>query len=334
MNDFKSLNHFKGSDAPLPSYSHSNGIPHPYSNDHHRSKAPKEELKSPPKKSKLLTTGVGKEGKIMSRTSVPALFFRRWQETYWLHVHPTIIHLFDSQEDLDQWKEWYTRDEERQQQAQNNPGEQSTLMPTIIDEEAREAKKLIKWSLNFDSEQLVQRRAEKAEKKRCKYYGINPPPSKVTHDGIYRPPLVYVLEDVRSKHYEGATGPVIHNCKISYLSRSGRNIAASFGSFEQAELKKIRATIRYIIRTVNKQINRKSGHKKGSSKKKGRHVGDNNHPEDTDDIESSIYGDQSTLVSAAGRYSAVASEMSTTQYGPATMTKKSLRFISADSKKK
>lgn len=331
--NFATLQHYKQNGIPYgdkPFTLSSGGIADPYGGhdllgrDTHNSPpqrqvAAEKELKVP-KLSKLAINGFGKQGKILSRTSGSAIVLRRWTESYWLHVHPTKLVLFSSEEDREEWKDWYNRYEQRLRSNEKPTKEQRQEFKKIDDN----AKKLLKWSLNFDSLELVQKRAEKSERKYYKHLGKSPPGSKVTDDIIYSPPIVYALEDVRSKHYDGPDGDIIHNCKISFLNSKGRNISAAFGSTEESELKKIRATIRYIIRLVKKQIKRHNGRKDGKRMKSSGNGGGGMN--EFNDAESSVFGDGSTLISAAGRYSAIASEVSTTKYGRNTMTQQSLKW--------
>jgi len=241
------------------------------------------------KKKETPTIGsIGKEGKIMCRTSFLTLMFRRWKDSYWLHVHPTTILIFQTKESMDEWK-------------------MLSMTGGDCSSNGKNLKKLIQWSINFDTSGVVYKRMHKAEKKKCKRMNIPPPKvsTKVNDTYNYVSPIVYAMEEVRSKCYDGPSSPLLHTCKISYLSSSGRTIAAAFGSTKSADLKQFRATVRSCIKLVIKYTIKTCRQKNG---------------ENTINSGSTFGG---TDVSGAG-YSAVASEFSNTVYGRSTMTPSTL----------
>jgi len=251
------------------------------------------------KKKETPTIGtLGKEGKIMCRTSFLTLMLRRWTDSYWLHVHPTTILVFETKESMDEWK---------------------MLSMTGEDDNDNNLEKLIQWSINFDTSGVVYKRMQKAEKKKCKRMNIPPPKlsTKVNDNYNYVPPIVYAMEEVRSKCYNGPSSPLLHTCKLSYLSSSGRTIAAAFGSTESADLKQFRATVRSCIKLVIKYTIKKRKQKSGANQVNG---------DSTIHSGSTMGG---TDVSGAG-YSAVASEFSNTVYGRNTMTPSTLNWAEAN----
>jgi len=251
--------------------------------------------KAPKKKKETPTIGsLGKEGKIMCRTSIFTLMLRRWTDSYWIHVHPTTIIVFKTKESMDEWKILHRAGEEGDNRSQ----------------------KLIQFSIDFDTSGVVHKKMEKAEKKRCKLMDIPPPNSRAKVDDSYNyvPPIVYAMEEVRSKYYNGRDGLLLHTCKISYLSSSGRTIAVAFGSTESPELKQLRATIRSCIKLVLKYTNKKRKQHKRTNEGNG---------------DNTVYSGSTmggTQISGAG-YSAVASEFSHTVYGRNTMTPSTLNWV-------
>jgi len=234
----------------------------------------------------------GKAGKIFCRTSPCALLLRRWTESYWLHVHPTTILLFKSKKDMEKWKALESESEVHGEEGRFTSGH-------------KKKEKLIHWSINFDTSGIVHNKMIKAERKKCKRMNIPPPKSKSKVNDNTLPPILYAMEEVRSKYYDGRKGPLFHSCKISYLSTSGRTLAAAFGSSEPSELKTLRATVRYCLKLVTKY-----------TKKRGRRE---------HGIVGGTVDSGGTLLSGVG-YSAVASEFSSTVYGRQTMTESTLGF--------
>lgn len=259
--------------------------------------------KAPKKKKATPTIGsLGKEGKIMCRTSLFTILLRRWTDSHWVHVHPTTILVFKTKESMEEWKILHRAGEG----ADNN---------------SNKSNKLIQWSIDFDTSGVVYKRMVKAEKKKCKLMNIPPPKSRTKVDDSYNyiPPVTYAMEEVRSKYYNGRTAPLLHTCKISYLSSSGRTIAAVFGSTDSPDLKQLRATIRYCIKLVFKYTSKKR--KQSNAPIQGN--GDN---------DNTVYSGSTmggTQVSGAG-YSHVASEFSNTVYGRNTMTPSTLNWVEAN----
>jgi len=241
---------------------------------------------------------LGKEGKIMCRTSFFTLMLRRWTDSHWIHVHPTTIIVFKTKECMDEWKDLHMSGEVGNKRSE----------------------KLVQYSIDFDTSGVVRKRMEKAEKKRCKLMDIPPPKrAKVDDSYNYVPPIVYAMEEVRSKYHNGRDGPLIHTCKISYLSSSGRTISVAFGSMESSELKQLRATIRSCIKLVLKYTNKKR--KQNNSANEGN--GDN-----------TVYSGSATggTQISGTAYSAVASEFSNTVYGRNTMTPSTLKWSDENEK--
>jgi len=252
---------------------------------------------APKKKKETPAIGsLGKEGMIMCRTSIFTLILRRWADSYWLHVHPTTILVFKTKELMDKWK----------------------MLHRTGEDGAKDSDTLIQWSLDFDTSGVVHKKMVKAEKKRCKLMNIPPPKLKTKIDDNYKyaPPINYAMEEVRSKYYNGRNGPLMHTCKISYLTSQGRTIAVAFGSTESPDLKQLRATIRYCIKLVIKYTNKK---------RKQSNVDNQENCNDTVDGGSTITG---TELSAG--YSVVASEFSNTVYGRNTMTPSTLNWVEAN----
>jgi len=108
-----------------------------------------------------------------------------------------------------------------------------------------------------------------------------------------------------------------HTCKITYLSSSGRTIAAAFGSTESADLKQFRATVRSCIKLVIKYT---------TKKRKQRNIANEGNGDNTIYSGSTMCG---TDMSGAG-FSAVASEFSHTVYGRNTMTPETLKWVEAN----
>lgn len=176
------------------------------------------------KKTKLAIKGYGRSGTIQSRTSTSSLLLQRWTTSHWLHVFPATINVFDSKKKMKKW------------QALNNAKEGESSVKSAMQ------KKLVQKSLNFDTQGKLQRKIDMYERK-----GTGTDVKSQVMTNI----TSYVMEDVRSKYYKRNTA-LLHTCKISYLSHTGRTIVAAFGSSEPAELKKIRSISRYCIRLVRK----------------------------------------------------------------------------------
>jgi len=221
------------------------------------------------KKTILSIKGYGRSGTIQSRTSSSSLLLQRWTTSHWLHVFPAEILIFDSEEKLKEWKAI--------SDAENGESSEKDAMKA----------KLLQKSLNFDRQGNLQRKIDMYEQK-----GTSKTVPVATHQ-VVTTGTNYIMEDVRSKYYK-RKGPLMHTCKISYFSHTGRNIVAAFGSSKPDELKKIRSISRYCIRLVRKASE--------SSRKSPR------------------YGDNTSTFS--GMTHGAMSAVSGTHYGEMTMTKK------------
>jgi len=223
------------------------------------------------KNTSLATKGYGRTGIIQSRTTTASLLLQRWTNCHWLHVYPATINIFDTEEKMKQWK------------TLNNDENSSNIDPLKA--------KLVKKSLNFDTQGKLQRKIDIYEAGR----GNGKKDTNAKYNQVISGIKNYAMEEVRSKYYK-RNSPLMHTCKVSYLSNTGRNIVAAFGTSDPAELKKIRSIIRYCIRLVRKAS-------KPSSRKPQRYAGDN----------------ASTF---SGMTNGALSAVSATPYGEVTMTAK------------
>lgn len=234
------------------------------------------------KKVALPSRGYGKSGRIDYRSGFKSILLRKWSNGYWLHVFPARIAMFDSLEDMDQWKEMM--DEEMsgdtdavQQTLENDDVSISSSMPKARRERARDMKHLVKASINFDSNgDLLKKMKSLEDKNRKKLSTLNGGAgssgigsvswnqSKVgdcNDDVVPRLPISYIMEEVRSKYYN-VNEPLMHTFKISHLKLTGRSVTTAFGSTVPQEVKRLRAVIRKII-TVSKKATKKRSKKKG-----------------------------------------------------------------------
>lgn len=230
---------------------------------------------------KIAIQGYGKSGTIQSRTSGTSILLHRWNHSFWLHVYPATLVLFDSNEKMQRWKEYYHQDE------QNGIG----IHDKSGNYHAR--KKLVQMSINFDTQGHLERIIHQYKQQTISQGTTTAPFLTQNITRIAN----YALEEVRSKYYT-KTGPLMHTCKVSYLSNTGRSILAAFGSTQVDELKRIRSVIRYCIHLVKKASK--------LQRKNSKCFDDTNN---------------STL---SGVTASAMSALSTTKYGEATMTEKTV----------
>jgi hypothetical protein len=193
--------------------------------------------------------GYGQSGMIQSRTSVTSLLLHRWNQSYWLHVYPASLVIFDTEEKMKQWKDYYDEDHLNGIDLNGKSGH------------FHARKKLIQIWIDFDTQGQLQnvinmyelrQRAEHSSSGDCQStLERNSISTSASSSGTITTIAKYAMEEVRSKYYS-RKGPLMHTCKISYLSNTGRSILVAFGSTEVEELKKIRSVIRYCIKLVNK----------------------------------------------------------------------------------
>lgn len=201
------------------------------------------------------STGFGKFGPIEFRSDKTSMILKKWSGGYWLHVFPATINIYESMEDMEQWKEV-------------NEASLSTGIP--LDANTKKfLTKFVKMSINFDTTGALQKKVKKMEEKRNKANGGDGSvgsgsrslKQKKVADSSAFMPVTYVMEEVRSKYYK-KNQPLMHTFKISYLGLRGRHIAASFGSTTPDELKRLRAVIRGITKLTKKATKKRGGSKK------------------------------------------------------------------------
>jgi hypothetical protein len=189
-------------------------------------KIPSTPISNTRKKTSLAIKGYGRSGTIQSRTTIASLLLQKWTASHWLHVYPATIKIFDTKEKMTEWK------------ALNNAANNNN--------NGALKSKLVQKSLNFDTQGKLQRKIDIYEAERGEGKDTNAKCNQVI-SGIRH----YAMEEVRSKFYK-KNSPLMHTCKVSYSSNTGRNIVAAFGTLDPAELKRIRSIIRYCIRLVRK----------------------------------------------------------------------------------
>jgi hypothetical protein len=200
-------------------------------------------------KQTIPTRGCGQSGSIQSRTSTTSLLLNRWNQSYWLHVYPASLVIFDSEVKMKQWKVYYEED----------TFNGISLNDKSSNRHAR--KKLIQMKIDFDTQgqlqSVINRYELQQQTSQHSSFSDGQSSGMVSAVTASAPSCVittiakYAMEEVRSKYYS-RKGPLMHTCKISYLSNTGRSILVAFGSTEADELKKIRSVIRYCINLVNK----------------------------------------------------------------------------------
>lgn len=201
------------------------------------------------------STGFGKFGPIEFRSDRTSMILKKWSKGCWLHVFPATINMYESMEDMEQWKELH---------------EASLSTGIALDAKTKKfLNKFVKMSINFDTTGDLQKKVKKMEEKKKKANGgdgsvgsgsLSLKQKKVA-DSSALLPITYVMEEVRSKYYK-KNQPLMHTCKISYLGLGGRSIAASFGSTTPEELKRLRAVVRGITRLTKKATKKRGGGKK------------------------------------------------------------------------
>ena len=250
--------------------------------------AEKDESREPRNKNtlRLFIKGFGKSGTILTRCTASSIFItKKWTKSYWLHVYPATIKIFDSKEKMEEWKKVY--DPENPNSTNNS------------------AKKLFIKSINFDTQGKLQRKIARHQEKAKGVKTTQDP--NAFNEYQYGGPLCYAMEDVQSKFYRTQKNEVLHTCKLSYCSNTGRTIAIAFGSADSNELKNIRSIMRYCIRLVRKVSKKRpavSSSKSTSS------------PRITDDV---------SVMS--GMTHGAMSVVSATEYGQGTMKERDLKIM-------
>lgn len=209
------------------------------------------------KKVLLPSTGYGKFGSIKFRSDRSSMLFKKWVEGCWLHVYPAKISLFNSMEEMRQWKD--LNDEAEQKDA------------PIDSRTARMMTKLVKASIDFDTTGNLLKKMRKLEAKNRKAMGEGSDLSggsrslkqKKVSDADTTLPVTYIMEDVRSKYYK-KNDPLMHTFKVSYLGLGGRHVTAAFGSSEPQEVKRLRAVVRHITKLTKKATKKRSKKKGGA----------------------------------------------------------------------
>ncbi len=164
------------------------------------------------KKSKLPTTGFGKSGQIQSRTGAKPLPFQKWTQSWWLHVYPATLNLFESEEKMNQWKAMHASDSTST----------STKGP-INKRETANAKiknKLLLASIDFDTEHNLEKKINSFEAREKGDLPLHDAAQHDTRDDISSKKIIayeaakkstavkFVMEDVRSKYY-ARNGPLM-----------------------------------------------------------------------------------------------------------------------------
>ena len=170
---------------------------------------------SPPRarkmKTKLATTGFGKSGIIKSRTGAAPLPLQRWSSSYWLHVYPATLKVFETEEKLNEWKRLRTISMSTSASASASS---STYRNGV--EDSKSENKLVLYSINFDSQGKLQRKIDSYQaKEEREHEGKRSEVAPDRYDikqniandlGLNH--IKYVMEDVRSKYYS-RKGPLM-----------------------------------------------------------------------------------------------------------------------------
>jgi len=187
--------------------------------------------------------GYGHEGIILYRMK-STFISRKWQAAYWLHVKPSWLLFFDSNEHKKKWKELHT---EKNQSKECYKKFDST------------GDKLIVWHVNFDAMCYNRRRIERARVNTGIEYEsplVFDAPPKASSKKIY------TMENVYSKNWKQKDNSLHTFNMQTWSSSSGKIQAFKLASTEVKEVKLIRKTIRYCI-----DISSKAGLEKGNNKK-------------------------------------------------------------------
>jgi len=140
-------------------------------------------------KQKIQATGYGQSGQILSRTSSTDLLLKKWKTTYWLQVHPVSLYLFSSLEDMEEWIRLdesikglnsHTLSTIRSEDGEDDHEEDENGNHENIDNDIqihndkkrnewkKQCKKLVKWSLDFDTYGVIAQKLYKQEKMQLK----------------------------------------------------------------------------------------------------------------------------------------------------------------------
>mmetsp|Transcript_12840 Transcript_12840/g.19252 ORF Transcript_12840/g.19252 Transcript_12840/m.19252 type:complete len:328 (-) Transcript_12840:214-1197(-) len=231
------------------------------------------------------TRGFGRSGPIQSRTTTSSLLFKKWSESYWLHVYPATVNIFENKETMELWKG--ATDDDR--------------------EHKKPIKKLVKLSINFDTLGRLQAQVDEHNRRKAEDAtdtGLGEEASDVPRKDFIGVPYHYIMEEVRSKFYS-RNGPLLHTCKISYFCHTGRTINSAYGSADPTDLKRIRSVFRYCIRLVAKA-------EKHFQRKKSQ------------DRTTTISDGASIISGVSGMNKSTITALSNTHYGEQTMSEKEL----------
>lgn len=128
-------------------------------------------------KAKLIIqpSGYGKSGQILRRTTSTDLFLQKWRTTHWLHVHPVSLYLFHSRQDLEEWIRLDTKIKNANQydmlstiHSDIDPNDNDNENDQHLHEWKKQCKKLVKWSLDFDTFGVVAHKLYKQERLQLK----------------------------------------------------------------------------------------------------------------------------------------------------------------------
>jgi len=139
--------------------------------------------KASKKLTKVVTKGYGRSGCIQSRTCITSLLFKRWSDSYWLHVYPVTINIFESKEKMEQWKTMNDHDD--------SDGKKNVAAK----------KKLVRLSIDFDTEGWLQKKINAYMEANSTSLPVTTNKSKVFDEVKIGIPAKYIMEEVRSKYY-------------------------------------------------------------------------------------------------------------------------------------
>mmetsp|Transcript_19758 Transcript_19758/g.29147 ORF Transcript_19758/g.29147 Transcript_19758/m.29147 type:complete len:283 (+) Transcript_19758:43-891(+) len=186
--------------------------------------------------------GIGQSGHILSRTKKADLLFRRWKESYWVHIQPAILLMFRSKEDFLIWKGTSKEDRSRE--------------------------RLVMWAVNFDSRGVLKKKKKKLKKKlekeKKEQYlkeGSSSFSSDIAKSNQAMIPadksvLKYSMLDVHSKMYT-KNRPILHGFKLERWLEVGAGVTAAFASSNAEEVKSLRKIIRSCIEMTSKTRKKK-----------------------------------------------------------------------------
>mmetsp|Transcript_25 Transcript_25/g.29 ORF Transcript_25/g.29 Transcript_25/m.29 type:complete len:290 (-) Transcript_25:32-901(-) len=181
----------------------------------------------------LRTQGFGLSGQILTRTSRKLVFFRRWDTSYWLHVFPTVVLFFRSENDLRMWKDL------------NNNIDINSIQSLLQNWKTDE---LIKWAIDFDTLGVVRKQIHKSEKRtgnRKSDFG------EIYQPKNYEEKSLYFMREVQTKKYRQYRS-MIHCFKVEKWASSGCEASATFASDDSKKLKAIRDVFRACLQITRK----------------------------------------------------------------------------------